>query len=457
MQSDSSGSSWHHAFDPSAFLRRVDVAALLERNDAYEENRATKLGRSCFACGGGESPGLLLNEGSFLCKGCFDRVSLIRYPERYEALRRQYLVACEARRLAREDLVRQSFRRRCASWLDGVTWLSLLLLFVHFWFGLVSLAIFLVASSLKGSHERKVKEWSEAYPEPLEPQLKHFHDPSVELTDGDKKTLHIFEHWPGYPPFWKYLRQIVLSKDEGRCQVTGCPSRLELHVHHMVAVSQGGRHCPDNLVSLCDFHHALEPEKGHERIWETIKTRYFTLVREHERLTGSASGVHKVRRHLRRLQLVTSADIANVKSYYGFVCPHCRSEKISIRFDETGRAIEVSCPTCAQTVSGPRQLAEETGPRLAEMLCATRKQGRWKPRWDLLAERAHAWGTWTGTRANSRRRQHRERIERDAQKPACPLCKSPMRLVSPKPGDRWQPFWGCIRYRTNGCKGAVRK
>lgn len=39
----------------------------------------------------------------------------------------------------------------------------------------------------------------------------------------------------------------------------------------MRPVAEGGTHAPDNLVSLCDFHHALEPEKGHERIWANIK------------------------------------------------------------------------------------------------------------------------------------------------------------------------------------------
>ena len=124
-------------------------------------------------------------------------------------------------------------------------------------------------------------------------------------------------NWPGYPPFWGYLRQVIMTMDGNRCQVSGCPSRVELHIHHKVPVSQGGEHVPTNLVSLCAFHHALEPSEGHERIWGKIKTQYFTMVHAHKRRNPSALGYHSIRAHVRRLKLVEKSDLSEIIDFYG--------------------------------------------------------------------------------------------------------------------------------------------
>ena len=196
---------------------------------------------------------MLLNEGSYLCKQCFDRISLVQYPEKYEELRRQHLQACEARNQARQALIKNSPELQNKRIADTAFWVSFLLYFIHFGFIALTVGIFLIAKHFEEAHSKKLKEWNERYPEPPEPMLRHFHDPAAELTTQDKATLYIFNHWPGYPPFWGYLREVVLIKDGGRCQVPGCPSRLELHIHHIKPVSEGGEHVPGNLVSLCDF------------------------------------------------------------------------------------------------------------------------------------------------------------------------------------------------------------
>jgi hypothetical protein len=51
------------------------------------------------------------------------------------------------------------------------------------------------------------------------------------------------------------LRRAVLHRDGGRCSVAGCTSRHRLEVHHIVPFSQGGSNDPDNLTTLCWFHH----------------------------------------------------------------------------------------------------------------------------------------------------------------------------------------------------------
>ena len=110
------GSNWHHAFNPQSFLRGVKLDQLLKRNDAYADNRISKLGRPCISCGSTTGPGLLLNEGSYLCAQCFDRLSLVQYPEKYEGLWRNFLIAKEARNKARHV---QNAVLLCASFVLG--------------------------------------------------------------------------------------------------------------------------------------------------------------------------------------------------------------------------------------------------------------------------------------------------------------------------------------------------
>jgi ssDNA-binding Zn-finger/Zn-ribbon topoisomerase 1 len=269
--------------------------------------------------------------------------------------------------------------------------------------------------------------------------------------------LSIFNHWPGYPPFWNYLREVVLVRDGHRCQVTGCPSRLELHIHHKKPVSKGGAHIPENLVALCDFHHALEPDAGHERIWATIKTRYFTLVRSHTRSNRANPGTHSVNTHLRRLELVSESELENLKKTYGFSCPHCNSSDLVLFLDEKRNIVQVTCRACEQCVQGPQELTEETGPRLAEILKSTKFVGQWTARWDMLSERKKSdWGDWEKSTVSKRRRDYQYKKEVETTKPVCPKCGSPMRVIQPKPGDSWKPFWGCTQFRTTGCKGSAK-
>lgn len=450
-------SNWHHAFNPQSFLKRVKLESLLKRNDAYADNRIEKLGKPCLSCGGSVAPGLLLNEGSYLCAVCFDRLSLIQYPERYEKLWRNHLIALEARRKARQELIRNSPELAHERIVNYGFWFSFLLCFIQVGFIVVPVALFLIARYFHEKHNKALNDWERQYPEPSAPAVRHFHDPAAELTRQDRATLYIFNHWPGYPPFWGYLREVVLRNDNGRCQVSGCPSRLELHIHHIKPVSEGGEHSPENLVSLCDFHHALEPDKGHERIWGNIKTRYFTLVCEHERSNRVSSGSHSVCAHLRRLQLVSLKELHELRKTYGFSCPQCQNFDIKFTLPSGRNMIEVSCPTCEKSVEGPQELTEETGPRLAELLRVTRNHGRWPARWDMLMERRDAvWGDWKGSRATRRRSDFKKRVEQDLSKPICPECGAPMRLIRPRPSDGWKPFWGCTQYRVTGCRGSSR-
>jgi hypothetical protein len=50
------------------------------------------------------------------------------------------------------------------------------------------------------------------------------------------------------------MRRHVLHRD-GKCTVDGCPFNYRLEVHHVQPRGWGGDHDPDNLITLCWFHH----------------------------------------------------------------------------------------------------------------------------------------------------------------------------------------------------------
>ena len=51
------------------------------------------------------------------------------------------------------------------------------------------------------------------------------------------------------------VRRAVLLRDQHRCQVPGCRHATFVDVHHLRARQDGGRHEPDNLLTLCGAHH----------------------------------------------------------------------------------------------------------------------------------------------------------------------------------------------------------
>jgi transcription elongation factor Elf1 len=457
---------WHSSFDPQKFLSRVDVDKLIGHNEAYNENKAERVDKPCILCGGNETPGLLLNDKSYLCKNCFNTVATISYPEKYEETRRKYLKDKEARRLALEDFTKTFEYKKPGNPISIFAWLSLFLIFVHIGLIVVSIILFVISAIIEKEQNKKLAkwrkklgEWNSSYPEPSTPLLRHFHDPLVELTQRDQKILKIFNNWPGYPPFWQYLREIVMTRDNNRCQVTGCPSRLSLQVHHRTPVSKGGEHIPTNLVSLCDFHHALEPTEGHERIWGSVKSKFFTLVCEHERQNRSNDGTHNVSAHLRRLELISLKELDELTRIYGFCCPSCGSSFLKFTLFSNQNKIRVNCKECNTNWEGHQQLTEESGPLLSEVLKVTKNQGSWKPRWDILSNRtASAFKNWKAevvTTKNQKKKKTKTIRTKTDEAPTCPECGSAMHLIKPKPGQRWETFWGCSKYQSTGCRGSI--
>jgi len=455
---------WTSDFNPSKFLSRVNLNNLLKRNEAYNESHVNNANKTCILCGKHHNSGIILNDKSFLCQNCYLEVSTISYPERYEEIFRQHLKDVSARELAYKDL---SDKFEASSDLNSfiyLGWGSLILVLINLNFLILSCILLLVGYSKLLIDKEKFtkwvnikKDWETNNPIPNKPEIKEFTDPDAILSYKDKIIFKIFNNWPGYPPFWHSLKAYVLLRDSNRCQVTGCPSRLSLHVHHIKAVSEGGTHTPENLMTLCEFHHALEPVTGHERIWGRIKNLYFTLVCEHERRNPTAPGYYVVRTHLRRLQLITLRDLREITTYHGFCCPYCKNKKISFTLHRQKNIITIECPQCQKIIQGPQQLSEETGPLLAEILGVTRNTGKWKARWDVLStRRSTTWGSWKSKTKTQKRETNHEESNVKNTSPLCPFCGAPMKLVHPRPGDHWKSFWGCTKFRITGCKGSKK-
>ncbi|HEX9875431.1 MAG TPA: hypothetical protein VGC50_02120, partial [Gammaproteobacteria bacterium] len=117
--------------NPSKFLSRVNLAQLIERNEAYNESSISDAKSPCILCGRSNSRGILLNDTSFLCQQCYSEVALISYPEKYETLRRQFVVATESTRLAWDGFRDKYEHKSEESVLVFLGWASILLAFAN--------------------------------------------------------------------------------------------------------------------------------------------------------------------------------------------------------------------------------------------------------------------------------------------------------------------------------------
>lgn len=52
------------------------------------------------------------------------------------------------------------------------------------------------------------------------------------------------------------IRRVVYRRDNGKCRWCG-RTNAGIHLHHVIYRSTGGKHLPENLISLCGEHHAL--------------------------------------------------------------------------------------------------------------------------------------------------------------------------------------------------------
>lgn len=472
------------SFSFHKYVKNINVKDLIEKNQVFDESKSRAIPENavCFFCKSMILAGehIRLTDGTFLCEKCFVVLQNIKYPEKYQRSFEDFLLKREAHKLGEKEFLETLPYSRKIEKLNSISQklstavtLSFILFIISFFIiprylfekvlvlftiflttGIINKMISKKGQGFKEEMQSEVDRWNRLNPEPEKPVIKSFYDPEAILTDFDKKVLHVFNYWPGYPPFWDYLRDRILERDNQRCQVTGCPSRTELHLHHKLPISNGGSHIPENLVMLCAFHHGLQPEPGHERIWGNIKTQYFTLVSKHVRNNRKRGGRHTVRAHLRRLELITMDDLKSLNDIYQFACPSCESLKLKFTLNKERNDIYILCKSCNKQWKGPRELAEETGPRLGEFLKVKRNQGTSKTPWEVLSKRtSNIWGEWKGKKVKDKRKLFKSGQSTLDEKPMCPVCGSIMKLVQTKPGNKWKSFWGCSKYNITGCKG----
>jgi hypothetical protein len=53
------------------------------------------------------------------------------------------------------------------------------------------------------------------------------------------------------------LRRAIIHLDGNRCAIDGCRSRNRLQVHHIIPWSRGGPTDPENLLTVCWYHHQV--------------------------------------------------------------------------------------------------------------------------------------------------------------------------------------------------------
>ena len=53
------------------------------------------------------------------------------------------------------------------------------------------------------------------------------------------------------------VRREIMRRDGGRCGVPGCRCAVFIDIHHLITVSEGGKHDIDKMILLCGKHHKL--------------------------------------------------------------------------------------------------------------------------------------------------------------------------------------------------------
>lgn len=388
-------------------------------SELYSKSDFIKTEERCYICSEIKQEEWILNNGKYLCLKCLNLVKCIKYPEAGHEKEFKYLKNCEhicnenikANTLYEKEFLnfknsesqkRKELEEKFSKLPEFnqknsdvfMIIFSLLPLFLIketplvVIASLIMLGLWINSKTESPNINTKVNEelnrWRKnATPTkkqklelPSRPIIKGFFDEeNLNLNEFDKKILHIFEHWPDYPPFWKALREKALVRDSHTCQVAGCPSRLPIHCHHIISLSKGGSHTLSNLVSICEFHHAMEPSTGHQIIKGKIQNEIFSSVVEHTRTNPVNKGTHKVSRSMRRHKLISIEDIKEVVNQYGLKCPSCY-KKLYFELRCKSNNIIIICNECLKKMIVPQQLYEEIGPILVKVLYRNNKSQR---------------------------------------------------------------------------------
>jgi len=152
--------SWHSSFNPQQFLSRVNLNELIKNNEVFNAKYIQKPTETCFLCNRSKDSGILLNDGTYLCSVCFSEVSTISYPQKYEELRRCYLAEKKSREIALEAFIKKYSYKRDETPLFKLAGFSLVLLFFHPGFIVISIVLFLISVIIVISKDEKTSMWN---------------------------------------------------------------------------------------------------------------------------------------------------------------------------------------------------------------------------------------------------------------------------------------------------------
>lgn len=91
----------------------------------------------------------------------------------------------------------------------------------------------------------------------------------VTVIDGEGTPMRYGRRSRTIPPA---LRRYVIQRDGGMCGADSCVSRHRLQVHHKRPWSEGGATDPENLITLCWFHHQIVVHEWGYQIYQDPAT-----------------------------------------------------------------------------------------------------------------------------------------------------------------------------------------
>jgi hypothetical protein len=144
------------------------------------------------------------------------------------------------------------------------------------------------------------------------------------------------------------VRRFVELRDGNRCRIPGCRSTRCLELHHIVHQEDGGTHDPENLVSICDGHHAAHHR---DRLW----------------IGGTAANL-----------VVHRADEQPIENDTNLVVPRADEEPIANDTNVQARVAQPRAAVAEPTSQGAAPRADEMDTRSTARL-ALESLG-WKPR-----------------------------------------------------------------------------
>lgn len=155
--------------------------------------------------------------------------------------------------------------------------------------------------------------------------------------------------------------------------MAGCPNIGLKHVHHLDSISNGGNHVLSNLITLCEFHHALMPNHL-EAIGENLESARFSVRRRHTRRNQVNPGFHSVRPTVVSHAPASKQDIQMLVQSHRWPCPKCHNHDFECnerqryawaQFNSVGKPVDYEwrlvCQHCGIALYFQGGLLEEIG------------------------------------------------------------------------------------------------